>query len=63
MIHQQFLEMIREEISKLEHLIVHSGHIRNFEVFQNYIGRVKGLQDSLDIYLALLKGDNNEHRE
>ena len=59
MIHQKFVEILRDEIAKAEKLIVHGGHVRNFEMFQCLIGRVKGLQDSLDMYLGLIKGEKN----
>ena len=57
-VNQLVLLKLREEKAKVEHHIV-SNRIANFEDYKFNVGRLKGLNDSIEILLETLRRVNN----
>lgn len=55
-----FLTSIRKEKAKAEQYVI-SGQILSFEDYQFNLGRIKGFNDAIDIYLDILKGMKYDH--
>jgi hypothetical protein len=59
MIYQRIIEELNTAKKKIEHTVI-CGGANDYEAYRFYIGRLQGLQDSLDICHDCLKGSLNE---
>jgi flagellin-specific chaperone FliS len=59
MLYAQIAQRLNDELAKAKDYIT-SGHIDNFEKYKYHIGRIQGIQDSLDIYLNMIRGASDD---
>lgn len=53
---EMLLKTLRQEKARIEHVLLH-GSIRSYEEYRYNLGRLKGVDDSIEITIRTLSGE------